>query len=73
MPFDAFGAQLITTAVLLLGGGGTAAEPRSCSGPIQSDLRYNCSDRPSDTPGTSGGTLGLQVLLTQLADLLNLC
>ena len=71
MAFGAPGAQLITTAVLLLGGGG-AAEPRSCSGPIQPDLRYNCSDRASDTPGTSGGTLGSHASLTQLAGLLGL-
>ena len=49
-------AQLAATALLplLLGLLGAAqAEPRSCSGKVQPNLRYNCSARPNDTPSSA--------------------
>ena len=39
----------------VLAGVAAEAEPHSCSGPIQKDLKFNCSDRANDTPGSPSG------------------
>jgi hypothetical protein len=52
---SSYSAIAVTVAACVLAGVAAEAEPRSCSGPIQKDLKFNCSDRPNDTPGSPSG------------------